>query len=80
MTKRKDECLFCTSRKCYERVVATEDNGKLYDEIACIKHVDELYKHSDETVPKVMRIFSSSTGRVKRGDLGIFESYKEVTK
>jgi len=82
MNKRKDECLFCKSRKCYERVVTNDDDGKAYDEIACIDHVKDLYKHSDEDVPKVMRIFSSSTGRQKRGEQGIFEPYRkaEATK
>lgn len=77
MAKRKDECLFCRSRKCPERIVTLKDKGQLYDEIACIKHVKELYKHSDETVPKTMRIFSSSTGNQQRGDMQIFESMIE---
>jgi len=75
--KRKDECLFCSSRSCYTRIVTSEDKGKLYDEIACPNHVFELEKHSDETVPKVMRIFASSTARLKRGDMTIFESYNK---
>ena len=72
MTKRKDECLFCTSRKCYERVVTSNDNGKLYDEIACREHVKELHKNSDKVID-VIKIFASSTGSVRRGDLGILK-------
>lgn len=73
MKKRKDECLFCKSRSCYERVVSFEDKGQTYDEIACRNHVKELHKHSDEKLPKVMKIFSSSTGKQKRGELGIYK-------
>ena len=72
---RKDQCLFCTSRKCPERVVSLYDKGKLYDEIACVKHIKELYKDSDDKAPKVMKIFSSSTGRQKRSDVSIFNNH-----
>lgn len=68
MRKRKDECLFCAKRSCYERVVSSEDGGQTYDEIACTRHVSELYKHSDEKAPKVMKHFISSTNRQRRGD------------
>lgn len=64
--KCKDECLFCKRRKCYERVMST-DNGRTYDEIACIDHVEKLYKHSDETAPGIMKYFISSTTPHKRG-------------
>lgn len=65
--KRKDECLFCSSRRCYERVVST-DGGWTYDEIACSAHVKEVHHHSDDTAPAVMKHFISSTGKQKRGD------------
>jgi ribosomal protein S18 len=68
MHKRKDECLFCTSRSCYERVVSSEDGGQIYDEIACPRHQNELYKHSDEKAPKIMKHFISSTGKLRRGE------------
>ena len=77
MKKRKDECLFCSSRSCYERVVSSYDNGKTYDEIACRNHVKELYKHSDEVAPKVMKYFITSTSRLKRRE--VFKGYEEVT-
>lgn len=68
MRKRKDECLFCTSRSCFERVVSSGDNGQLYDEIACTRHVSELHRHSDKKAPGVKKNFISSIGRQKRGD------------
>jgi hypothetical protein len=76
MTKRKDECLFCSSRSCKERIVTSTDKGKAYDEIACIKYVKDLYAHSDKTVPGTERIFRSSTGNQRRGDLSIFERHE----
>ena len=80
MKKRKDECLFCTSRRCYERVASSEDKGKTYDEIACIKHIENLYDDSDEKAPGIMKIFQSSTARQKRGDKEIFEPYEKRKK
>jgi len=74
--KRKDECIFCTSRKCSERVVSVDDKGKTYDEIACSKHSNDMNKDSDIKAPKVMKIFASSTGRLRRGDMSIFEKYE----
>lgn len=62
--KRKDVCIVCISQKCYERVVSQD---KSYDEIACIKHVGDLHKHSDETAPGVIKNFISSTEKQKRG-------------
>jgi len=63
--KRKDECLCCTSRRCYERVV--DVSGKTYDEVACLNHVKDLHMHSDVTAPGVEKHFISSTGKQKRG-------------
>ena len=68
MVKRKDECLFCTSRNCFERVVST-DNGNTYDEISCIKHTKDLYKDADSKSTKIMKNVISSTGRQKRGQV-----------
>ena len=67
MGKRKDECLFCRNRFCYSRIVSSEDDGKIYDEVACHKHTVELEKHSDEKAPKVMKYFVSSTYKQSRG-------------
>lgn len=77
MSKRKDECLFCTSRKCYTRVVSTADNGKTYDEVACSKHICDVEKNSDEVAPKVMKLFISSTGKLERGE-DISDQLKEL--
>jgi hypothetical protein len=67
MKKRKDECLFCTIRSCYERVVSSDDAGKTYDEISCPTHLKDLHKHSDLQAPGIMKYFISSTGKLKRG-------------
>ena len=75
---RKEQCLFCTSRKCYTRIVST-DNGKTYDEVACSKHTSDVEKHSDKAAPKIMKLFMSSTGPLKRGE-DISNSLKEIEK
>ena len=62
--KLKNECLFCKSRFCYERVVSLDLQ---YDEVACMKHVKDLHKHSDIVAPKIMKQFISGTGIQKRG-------------
>lgn len=69
MKKRKDECLVCKKRKCYERVVSSDDNGKTYDEIACFAHIFNLHKHSDITAPGVIKYFISSCGKQIRGEV-----------
>lgn len=65
---RKEQCLFCKSRKCYERVVSSEDGGKTYDEVACRKHAEKLREDSDVRAPGVMKYFISSTGTMRRGE------------
>ena len=62
--KLKNECLFCGSRFCYERVVSEDMK---YDEVACMKHVKDLHNHSDIVAPKIMKSFISSTAIQKRG-------------
>lgn len=62
---RKDQCLFCASRKCYHRIV-TIDYG--YDEIVCSRHIKELEQHADETLNGKLRCNIESTGQVKRGE------------
>jgi len=44
---RKDQCKFCSKRKCYTRIV-TPNLG--YDELACLDHIKQLEKHADETL------------------------------
>jgi len=64
MKKLVNECLFCRNRFCYERVVT---NDMSYDEIACNKHVKDLHKHSDTTLPGILKNFISSNCVMKRG-------------
>ena len=63
-----DKCLFCKSKKCSYRVVRYE--VPRYDEVACSKHVDDLYKHVDATLGVengIGRHYMSSTGHLSRG-------------
>jgi hypothetical protein len=62
-TKRRDECIACTSRSCYERVWT--DDGS-YDEVSCRRHINDLFRHSDRTIPGVMRHFATSTAKQRR--------------
>ena len=62
--KRKDECLFCTKRKCYTRIVSTDT--VTFDEIACTDHSPKLHTYSDQKAPGVLKHFISSTGKQKR--------------
>jgi hypothetical protein len=70
MKKRKDECLFCTSRKCNTRVVRQEE--PLFDEVSCDKHINLLYGHADAVLGRkgsgVYRHHISSSGMLKRGE------------
>lgn len=61
--KATNECLFCKSRFCYERVVSQDMS---YDEVACAKHVKDLYKHSDIVAAGKIRSFISGTSIQKR--------------
>ncbi len=68
---RKDECLFCSSRRCTHRVVSSDIKdfpwSREYDEIACRKHMRDLYKHADLNC-KGTKIYMETTGRYCRGD------------
>lgn len=64
MKKRKNECLFCTSRKCRDRIYSKDLS---YDEVACDKHANRLYDHAGLTAPGVLKRFISSTGPLSRG-------------
>jgi hypothetical protein len=66
--KRKDECLFCKSRKCYIRIVRQEAEP-FYDEIACDEHGSDLENHSDEVLGSyngIMRYHITGSSRMKR--------------
>lgn len=65
MTKRKETCLFCKSRKCNHRIVTPDLR---YDEIACIDHVRKLEKHADAMLNGAIRMNLDSTWRVGRGE------------
>lgn len=70
MTKRKDECLFCSRRSCRTRIVRFEEPR--YDELACTEHVSALEKHADAALGgrgrNVDRWHCSTTGRYVRGE------------
>jgi len=66
--KRPNECKFCTSRRCYDRIVTTLD-PTIYDEIACGRHQDDLVDDARKHIPEGMkRSFISSSGDLRRGD------------
>lgn len=68
--KRKNECQFCTSRRCYNQIFRDEEPK--YDEIYCMKHGDEAAKEADRVLggrgSGVMRTHRSNSGRVARGE------------
>ena len=64
--KRKDECLFCRSRTCHNRIVSYLDNGASFDEIACDIHEKDLYAMDWIQHNKFCHIMK--VGRVKRGE------------
>lgn len=72
MAKRKDECFFCKRRKCNDRIVSSEDYGKTFDEIACSNHIRTLEGYSDVKAPGIIKLYISSTGQLKRGDISPF--------
>ena len=77
MKKRKDECLFCSSRKCSTRIYRRE--VPIFDELACDKHVEALEKHSNEILGKnngIYRTHVSGTGTYKRGEVYQWELEK----
>lgn len=66
MAKRKDECFYCSSRKCQFRVISSSDKGKTYDQIACTKHYKFLVRHAERSYEgKVTHM--ETTGRFTRG-------------
>lgn len=65
---KDDQCLFCKSRKCYDHIISSTDQGKAYNQVACHKHIRQLEQHSDQTAPGIMKLFISSTAPVSRSD------------
>ncbi len=64
---RKDECFYCSSRKCTHRFISASDNGKSYDQIACDKHWKLLIRHSERRYDGIVK-HMETTGRYCRGD------------
>lgn len=66
--KRSNECLFCTSRKCYTHVYSYRDAGKSYNEIACDHHQTDLYTNADMSLPGVQKVHIVSSEPQSRRD------------
>ncbi|AYJ73435.1 hypothetical protein [Enterococcus phage GVEsP-1] len=69
MKKLANECIGCRSRFCANGIVSVADNGASFNEIACPKHTDMLYKKADEVLGKnngVQRLHVSTTGCLTR--------------
>jgi len=69
MKKRKDECQFCTSRSCHNRIYRKEEPK--YDEVYCYKHIREAEVKVDEILGRnngISRTHQSSTGKLRRGE------------
>lgn len=67
--KRKDQCQFCTSRRCHNRILRTEP--PVWDEVACNKHLDDAFEAVDLALgvgTGITRSYISSTGFLKRGE------------
>jgi hypothetical protein len=62
---RKDQCKFCTSRKCYERIVTPDMS---FDEVACRRHSKDLAYHANVVLKGASRWNISSTGTMRRGE------------
>lgn len=71
--RRKDQCKFCTSRRCYNRI-ATPDLS--FDEVACRRHSRDLALYADMTLKGALRWNIDSTGTMKRGQS--LETYEQV--
>lgn len=68
--KRKNECQFCTSRKCYAQIYRDEEPK--YDEVYCYKHADEAAEAADRVLggrgSGIKRCHRSSSSPVSRGE------------
>lgn len=61
---RKDQCRFCSSRKCYTRIVTPDLQ---FDEVACRRHTRCLALYADRELRGALRWNIDSTGNLKRG-------------
>jgi hypothetical protein len=61
------KCLFCRSYKSHLRIVTPDG---VFDEVACRKHIDDLYSYANQTLGKnngIVRMHETSTGILFRG-------------
>lgn len=82
--KIANECFKCKSRFCANGIISTNDFGKQFNEIACPKHVDDLYDYADEVLGSYNGVFRkhiSTTGCLSRRLLvkGLEEQSKKVS-
>lgn len=77
MKPRPNQCRFCTSRRCYCRIVSSDSDGSssAFDEIACRAHVENLEDLAD-TTHKGYRWYISGTGLQRRREVHL--SAKEM--
>lgn len=72
LTRVSNECFKCRSRFCSNGIISSDDDGEAFNEIACPKHTDDLYKYADEVLGKnngVFRMHCSTTGTYSRRTL-----------
>jgi len=65
---RRNQCKFCTSRKCHTRIVIKDFR---YDEVACTIHTHKLEIDADNTLGRSVGIsitHISSTANLRRGE------------
>lgn len=67
--KIANECFECKSRFCADGIISINDFGKQFNEIACPKHVDDLYAYADEVLGSYNGVFRKhiiTTGSLSR--------------
>ena len=67
--KRSNECFKCRNRFCANGIISIIDKGESFNEIACSKHTDDLYKYADKVLGKNngnLRLHISTTGTLSR--------------
>ena len=84
MKKKPNECFKCKSwGHCSHHVFRLEE--PYFNEIACDRHIEDLFKHADEVLGTgngIFRTHRSSTGSVSRNDATEADLFvkKEFTK
>lgn len=69
LTRVSNECFKCRSRFCSNGIISSDDDGEAFNEIACPKHTDDLYKYADEVLGSgngVMRMHLSTSSILSR--------------